>query len=295
MNNLRKFYENELKKGYYGKINFDSLEKQFEELTNQFFSFKSQNNVLKNELDFLELIHYRNNLFWMNIHQKFEFTKNKVDDELSILFYDYVNILTLTQNNLQTLHFLLSNGLDHQAFIILRNHLELFELMLSILGNSKIYKNYTELKLSEGLELSQSIKFVNTHAANKKILENLKQKNGFEIYEGFFDELAKLKYKYNKKFSSFAHPNRTSILFSANVQINENELRCSLGGRQSINTKSIFNDLFTIEVIMFQYIIAVQIEKHQMYFEKYGEDSERLTLYVAGIWNIYCSRNNDKK
>lgn len=295
MNHLKEFYENELKKGYYKKIDFDDLENQFNELTKQFFPFKSQDNVLKNELDFLELIHYRNNLLWLNIHQKFEFhtETNEIDEkELRDLFYDYTSILTLIQNNLQTLHFLLTNGFDHQALIILRNHLELFELMLSILGDNQIYKDYKQLIQTNGTEINKSIKFVNTHKANKKILEKLKEKKGFEIYEGFFDELAKLKDKYYKKFSSFAHPDRTNIMLSAFVQINEEELECSLGGKQSINTKTILNDLFTIEVIMFQYILAMQIEKHKMYFEKYGDDSERLALYVGGIWNIHMYKNN---
>ena len=146
MNDLQEFYESELKKGLYKTIDFDSLRKQFDDLTNHFFSFKSQNNGLKKELDFLELIHYRNNLLWLNIHQTFKFNDEVIDtteNELRKLFYDYTSILTLTQNNLQTLHFLLSNGFDHQALIILRNHLELFELMLSILGDKQIYKDYT--------------------------------------------------------------------------------------------------------------------------------------------------------
>lgn len=292
MNDLKEFYENELKKGYYKKIDFEDVQIQFNELTKQFFPFKSQNNELKKELSFLELIHYRNNLLWINIHQKFDFHNETNEKELRDLFNDYTSILTLTQNNLQTLHFLLSNGFDHQALIILRNHLELFELMLSILGNNQIYKDYTQLIQTNGIEINKSIKFVNTHKANKRMLEKLKEKKGFELYEGFFNELAILKDKYYKKFSSFAHPDRTNIVLSAYVLVNEEELKCSLGGKQSINTKSILNDLFTIEVIMFQYILVMQIEKHGMYFEKYGDDSEKLALYVAGIWNIYLNKNN---
>lgn len=291
MNKLKKFYERELKNGYYKNIDFDDLENQFDELTKQFFPFKSQDNKLKNELAFLELVHYRNNLLWLNIHQKFEFNTEKNEKDIKDLFYDYTSILTLTQNNLQTLHFLLSNGFDHQALIILRNHLELFELMLSILGDNQFYKDYKQLIQTNGIEINKSIKFVNTHKTNKKILEKLKEKKGFEIYEGFFDELSKLKDKYYKKFSTFAHPDRTSIMLSAFVQIHDDEFRCSLGGKQSINTETILNDLFTIEVIMFQYIIVIQIDKHKMYFDKYGDDCERLALYVAGIWNIHINKN----
>ena len=289
MNNLKEFYLNELKNGYYKTIDFHDLQTQFEELSIQFFPFKTPNNKFEKELNFLELIHYRNNLLWLNIHQKFEFHSKNDNNELKNLFYDYTSILTLTQNNLQTLHFLLSNGFDHQALIILRNHLELFELMLGILGDNQIYKDYVQLIQTNDGEINKPTKFVSSHKANKKILNSLKEKKGFEIYDGFFDELANLKNKYHRKYSSFAHPQRTNIMLSAFVQVNEEELMCSLGGKQSINTKSIFNDLFTIEVIMFQYILAIQIEEHKMYFEKYGDNSERLTLYVAGIWNIYMN------
>lgn len=294
MNDLKEFYESELKNGYYTKIDFEDLINQFQELTKRFFPFKSHKNKFKEELDFLELIHYRNNLLWLCIHEKFNFHKKRTEiaeEKLRKLFYDYTSILTLTQNNLQTLHYLLSNGFDHQALIILRNHLELFELMLSILGDEQFYNDYKKLIQKGDEELNKSIKFVSTHKINKRILEKLKEKSGFEIYSGFFNELAKLKDKYYKKFSSFAHPDRTSVMLSAYVLVNEEDIKCSLGGRQSINTKKNLNDLFTIEVIMFQYILAIQIEKHEMYFEKYGKDCEILALFTAGIWNIHLNKN----
>ncbi len=289
---LYTFHLLELKRGNFINLDPKELVEDIVKTNTKLFAYRYESKEVDSDLDLLEIIHFRNNLLWINIQQKFEFNSDVKKDLSRSLFFDYVNILTLTQNNLQTLHYLLYKGFDHQATIILRNHLELFELMLSILGDEEQYKFYTELLESQGREFNRSIKFTKTTKVNKKILKSLKDKGGFEIYEGFFDTLSILKQNYHKKFSSTVHPDRTSIIFNANVFVNEGNLAISLGGRRSLNTKQILNDLLSIEVLLFQYIVAVQIDKHKMYFKKYGEDSEKLAFLVGACWNIYFNHES---
>lgn len=283
---LLKIYEEERLKGL-PELDIDAIIKDFID-SSENFNFTTIDDNLVNELNFLKLIHYRNNILWLCIHEKFNFKESEKSNALHTLFFDYVNILTLTQNNLQVLHFLISKGFDHQAIIILRNHLELFELMLAILGDNELYQFYTKPVRENGEESNKSIKFSATSKSAKKILQNLKEKKkGFEIYDGFFDSLNELKKNFYKSFSSSVHPDRANVTFCAYVPVNDDKLEISLGGRRSIKTKNILLNLFHIEVLLFQYIIGVQIEKHKMSFNKYGETGDQLAFFVIAVWKLF--------
>lgn len=292
---LLRIYEKERLRGF-PELDIDKIINDFIETSSEFFKDNKDNDDLSYELNYLELIHYRNNLLWLNIFKKFDFFKSEKKSSLSSLFFDFINIFTLTQNNLQVLHFLISKGFDHQALIILRNHLELFELMLAILGDEELHRFYIETFKANGIELNKSIKFSSTSRVTKKILSELKGRKGFEIYDGFFDILNQLKKEYYKNFSSSVHPDRASITFNAYVTVTEDLLEISLGGQRSIMTKKILFDLFNIEVLLFQYIIAVQIDKHKMSFNKYGKDGDELAFFVVAVWDLFreVSLNNKK-
>jgi len=284
---LRKYFNSQKEKGFLKEHNFQKIYSEFLDFQKSFFPKRKKNDLLKDDFDFLHLIYYRNSALWLNINTKFDFLKHEKLDDISKLFYDYINILTLTQNNLLTIDHLCYNGFDHQAFLIVRNHLELFELALSILGDEEMYQFYKELIGQGENAINRSIKFSNTSKTNQKILKKIREKPGFEFYDGFFKDLSEFKINNYKKYSASVHPDRTTVWISAHASTDDETLKTCYGGKRSKRTQDILYDIFLIEVILFQYILAVQINSHKMNFEKYGKDAEEMAFLVAGVWHLY--------
>jgi len=93
-NILLKIYELETKRGF-PKIAINDIIDDFLESSKQTFPYNDEKDELRFELSFLELIHYRNNLLWLNIFKKFDFYSSNEKDKLSRLFFDYINLLTI--------------------------------------------------------------------------------------------------------------------------------------------------------------------------------------------------------
>jgi len=285
---LQKYYDTEKRKGNLKNLNFEDLYLNFVDFQKSFFSENDEADIWKEDFDFLQLIYYRNSVLWMNINLKFDFINIDNVKNVNSLFFDYSNILTLTQNNLLAINYLCHKGLDHQASLIVRNHLELIELSLSIFGDSEMYEFYKKLVGKNGEEINRSIKFSSTTKINQKILKTLTEQKGFEIYEGFFKDLSDFKISHYKNYSSAAHPDRTTVWLSAySVSEDDETLQTSYMGRRNKKTQAILFDVFLIEVILFQYVIAMQITNHKMNFDKYGKDSEKMAFLVTAVWHLY--------
>lgn len=283
---FKNFAKEERKRGNSKDINIDELYNDFEELVSSKFSKIDIDDDLYKELKYLELIYFRNSILWINIHLKFNFKEVNTKDKITSLFYDFSNILTITQNNLLVLHNLISKGFNYQAINILRNHLELYELSYSLFGDENQYEYYKKIINTKEEEIHRTIKFSTTQKVNSNIFKRLKNIGGFEIEKDFFNTVKELKKSYYDYFSSVVHPNRTSIAFGAYVPVNENQLENSYGGRRSIKSKGLLYDIFNIEVILFHNILILQIKELGMSFNNY-EQPEKMAFLTCLVWSYH--------
>ncbi len=285
---LKEFYNEEFRG--YDSLDLEDLIFNYKENCKNYFKNNGYPDELRDYFEFLRLIHYRNNVLWISIHEKFKFSTRDKFDNLTSLFYDYQFILTVLQNNLQVLHKILSEGFEYQSVLILRNHLELLELTLSIFGDENQYKLYKEVIQSKEGESNRTMKFSTTQKVNNKILNPYKGKPGYEYYKGFYDDFKDIKSKYYDKFSSVSHPNRTNVILGAYALTEDEYLECNIGGKIGMSTKNILEDLIHIEMLSFNSILTIQIELHKMSFNKYGENSSKLTFLVTSAWSIYNNK-----